>query len=83
MLYGSYVVTAFRHGPCPSEPGIGSKDQTQDGEEVNTVTAMIAKVVAMTLAVTAIAVTMPGPAAAQACRYDYVCNAWGYCMYRW
>ena len=46
-------------------------------------TAMVATVVAVTLALTAIALAVPDPAAAQVCRFDYDHHRLGACVYRW
>ena len=45
--------------------------------------AIATKAVAVALTVTAVASMAPGQEAAQVCRYDYVCNYWGYCLWRY
>jgi len=43
---------------------------------------MMAKALAVTGTLVAISLMVAQEAAAW-CGYDYVCNAWGYCVYRW
>ena len=43
-----------------------------------------AKAAGLAAVVTAVMAVAMSPAEAAAyCGYDYVCNAWGYCVYRW